>query len=54
MKKNITIIAGDGIGPEVTRQGIAVLEAIAKKYGHTFQYKHCLMGGVAIEETGRP
>ncbi|MDR3680213.1 MAG: 3-isopropylmalate dehydrogenase [Flavipsychrobacter sp.] len=54
MKKNITVIAGDGIGPEVTRQGIAVLEAIAKKYEHDFQYKHCLMGGVAIEETGNP
>ncbi len=54
MKKNITVIAGDGIGPEVTRQGVAVLDAIAQKYGHTFNYKHCLMGGVAIEETGNP
>lgn len=54
MIKNIAVIGGDGIGPEVTQQAINVLNAIAEKYGHTFIYKQCLMGGVAIDETGNP
>jgi 3-isopropylmalate dehydrogenase len=54
MKKNIVIIEGDGIGPEVTRQSIKVLNAVAERFGHTFDYTYHLMGAVAIDETGDP
>ena len=54
MHKNITVIAGDGIGPEVTAQSIAVLNTIATRFGHTFTYDYRLMGACAIDETGDP
>ena len=54
MKKNIAIIAGDGIGPEVTKQALKVLDAVAHQFGYTFDYRHCLMGAVAIDKTGNP
>jgi 3-isopropylmalate dehydrogenase len=54
MKKHITVIEGDGIGPEVTRQAIRVLNAIAQHYGHEFTYQYELMGAVAIDKTGDP
>ena len=54
MKKNIVVIEGDGIGPEVTRQSIKVLNALAERFGHSFEYTYCLMGAVAIDETGDP
>ncbi len=54
MKKNIAVIPGDGIGPEVTRETIKVLNAIASKFNHSFNFTHCLMGAVAIDKTGDP
>jgi 3-isopropylmalate dehydrogenase len=54
MQKNIVVIEGDGIGPEVTRQAIKVLNAIADQGGHEFSYKYCLMGADAIDKTGNP
>jgi len=54
MKKNIAVILGDGIGPEVTQQSIKVLNAVAEQYGHEFTYKYCLMGADAIDKTGNP
>src|SRR5918993_19663 len=54
MQKNIAVILGDGIGPEVTQQSIKVLDTIAEKFGHKFNYSYCLMGAVAIDETGNP
>jgi len=54
MKKNIAIIFGDGIGPEVTQQSINVLNAVAERFEHEFNYNHCLMGAVAIDATGSP
>lgn len=54
MKKHIVVIEGDGIGPEVTRQAVRVLDAIAEYYGHEFTYQHCLMGADAIDKTGNP
>src|ERR1700712_5251215 len=54
MKKNIAVINGDGIGPEVTRQAIKVLDAVAEKFNHEFEYRYCLMGAVAIDATGNP
>ena len=52
MKKNIAVITGDGIGPEVTQQSVKVLEAIAERFNHKFEFTYCLMGAVAIDETG--
>lgn len=54
MNKKIAVIEGDGIGPEVTRQSIKVLDAIATQYGHQFEYTYCLMGADAIDKTGNP
>ena len=54
MQKNITIIEGDGIGPEVTAQAVKVLNAIATRFGHEFTYEHALMGACAIDQTGNP
>lgn len=54
MKKNIAVIEGDGIGPEVTRQSVRVLNSIAEAYGHEFEYTYCMMGADAIDKTGNP
>src|SRR5258708_38029280 len=54
MKKNIAVILGDGIGPEVTHQSIKVLDAVAEKFGHEFEYTYALMGADAIDKTGNP
>ena len=54
MKKKIAVIAGDGIGPEVTAQGIRVLERVGSFFGHDFAFEHVLAGGCAIDQTGEP
>jgi 3-isopropylmalate dehydrogenase len=54
MKLKITILAGDGIGPEVTREATRILKAVADLGGHDFTYTPALLGGVAITETGTP
>ncbi len=54
MTKQIVVIPGDGIGPEVTEQSIKVLNAVAETFGHQFQYTYGLMGAVAIDKTGTP
>ncbi|PID69444.1 MAG: 3-isopropylmalate dehydrogenase [Flavobacteriales bacterium] len=54
MKLNIAVLAGDGVGPEVTRQAIKVLKAIAHEFNHTFIFKEGLVGAVAIDKTGNP
>jgi 3-isopropylmalate dehydrogenase len=54
MEKKIAVILGDGIGPEVTRQGIKVLNAVASRFGHVFHYTEGIMGADAIDKTGNP
>ena len=54
MEKNIAVIKGDGIGPEIVNEAIKVLDVIAKKYNHTFNYKNILMGGCSIDAYGVP
>ena len=54
MEKKIAVILGDGIGPEVTRQSIKVLDAIGKRFGHSFHYREAIMGADAIDKTGNP
>lgn len=52
--KKISVIEGDGIGPEVTQQSIKVLNAVAEHFGHHFNYEYVLMGACAIDKTGSP
>ena len=54
MKLKIAILPGDGIGPEIMKQGVAVLDAIAGKFGHEFTYEEALVGAHAIDEVGNP
>ena len=54
MKFNITVIPGDGIGPEVTAQAKKVLESVADVFDHTFSYTEALMGACSIDKTGNP
>lgn len=54
VNKKIAVLAGDGIGPEVTEQAIKVLKAIAKVYGHQFSFHPALVGACAIDATGNP
>lgn len=52
MQAKITVLGGDGIGPDVAAEGVKVLQSVAKKYGHEFHFTECLMGGIAIDRTG--
>jgi 3-isopropylmalate dehydrogenase len=54
VKARIAVIAGDGIGPEVVAEGVRVLDAIAKKFGHEFTLDAQPFGGAAIDLTGDP
>ncbi|MFZ4627860.1 MAG: 3-isopropylmalate dehydrogenase [Blastocatellia bacterium] len=54
MNAKITVLPGDGIGVEVTREAVACLDAIAERFGHVFQYETCLIGGIAVDEAGSP
>ena len=54
MEKKIAVIRGDGIGPEIMTQALAVLDATARKFGHTFTYVEAPMGGNAYDEFGVP
>ena len=54
MEKQIAVIRGDGIGPEIVDQALRVLDAVAAKYGHTFTYTDVDMGGIAIDKWGEP
>ena len=54
MKLKIAILAGDGIGPEVTREAQTILNAVAESGGHEFVFTDALIGGVAITAHGTP
>lgn len=54
MNKNIAVIKGDGIGPEIVDEALKVLDKICAKYHHTFNYTRILMGGESIDATGVP
>lgn len=54
MNKKIAVLAGDGIGPEVTEQSLKVLKTVAEKYGHDFKFSNGLIGAAAIDESGNP
>lgn len=52
--KRIAVLAGDGIGPEVTAQAIKALKAVEKAFGHSFIFEEALVGATAIDQTGNP
>jgi len=54
MKARITVLGGDGIGPEVTAEAVRVLEAVATRHGHEFEFVEALIGGAAIDASGSP
>jgi len=54
MRLKIAVLAGDGIGPEVTQQATNILRAVAELGGHDFTFVEGLIGGVAITKTGSP
>ena len=54
MKKNITVLRGDGIGPEIVSEAIKVLDAVGKKYSHEFVYTEVDIGGCSIDKYGVP
>ena len=54
MKLKIAVLAGDGIGPEIMRQGVAVMDAIADKFHHEVTYQEALCGAHAIDVVGDP
>lgn len=54
MSYQITLIPGDGIGPEIVREAVKVLDKVGTKYGYDFQYTEILMGGCSIDAHGVP
>lgn len=54
MKLKIAILPGDGIGPEIMEQGVAVLNAIAKRFHHEVSYRQAICGADAIDKVGNP
>lgn len=54
MKLKVAVLPGDGIGPEIMKQGVAVLDAVAAKFGHQVEYKEAICGAHAIDEVGDP
>ncbi|MEP2448450.1 3-isopropylmalate dehydrogenase [Balneola sp. EhC07] len=54
MKKKIAVLPGDGIGPEVIKQAKKVLDGVALKFDHEFEYEYALVGADAINKTGSP
>ena len=53
-KHEIAVLPGDGIGPEVVREGLKVFSAIADKYGFSYELKEGIIGGAAIDKYGEP
>jgi 3-isopropylmalate dehydrogenase len=52
VKATIAVLAGDGIGGEVTAQAVRALAAVAEKFGHVMEFEPALLGGAAIDATG--
>lgn len=54
MKQKIAVLPGDGIGPEIMKQGVAVVNAIADKFNHEVEFVYALCGADAIDKVGDP
>jgi len=49
---NLAVLPGDGVGPEVTAEAVKILQAVGKRFAHSFNQRYELVGGVAIDQTG--
>jgi len=54
MKLKVLVVAGDGIGPEVTGEAVRILRSVAELGGYDFEFRESLIGGVAIKQHGAP
>ncbi len=54
MKLKVAVLPGDGIGPEISAQGVEVMNAVCEKYGHEVSYEYALCGADAIDKVGDP
>ncbi|MBR0502282.1 MAG: 3-isopropylmalate dehydrogenase [Paludibacteraceae bacterium] len=54
MKLKIAVLPGDGIGPEISEQGVNVMTAVCNKFGHEVSYTHAICGADAIDKVGDP
>ena len=54
MDFKIAVLPGDGIGPEISKQGVEVMTAVCEKFGHNVSYKYALCGADAIDKVGDP
>ncbi|MBP5293609.1 MAG: 3-isopropylmalate dehydrogenase, partial [Clostridia bacterium] len=54
MVKKITVLSGDGIGPEIIKEAIKVLDKVCALYGHRFEYTYVDIGGCSIDKYGVP
>ncbi len=54
MKLKIAVLPGDGIGPEISAQGVAVMQAVCDKFGHEVSFKEAICGADAIDKVGDP
>ena len=54
MNFKIAVLPGDGIGPEISEQGVNVMSAVCKRFGHNVDYKYAICGAVAIDKVGNP
>lgn len=54
MNLRIAVLPGDGIGPEISRQGVEVMSAVCRRFGHTVSYEYAICGADAIDKVGDP
>lgn len=54
MKFNLAVLPGDGIGPEIMEQGVAVMKAVCEKFGHSVEFNYAICGADAIDKVGNP
>ena len=54
MDFKIAVLAGDGIGPEISIQGVEVMSAVCEKFGHKVNYEYAICGADAIDKVGDP
>lgn len=54
MNFNIAVLPGDGIGPEISIQGVDVMAAVCQKFGHSVDFQYGVVGAAAIESVGDP
>ncbi len=54
MNFKIAVLAGDGIGPEISKVGVDVMNAVGKKFGHQVSYEYAICGADAIDKVGDP